>query len=178
MFKRKLCWIITVVAFLVFGLSSSGLAARSEKFEPISIPEGKAVIYIYKPYSYGKGKYSIVINDRVITILQKGGYFPHIVEPGQIEIILPEFEKAKGDTVRAGAVGVISGGAIGGLITATVWALLPKEIVHSVSLDVAPDQAYYVAEIKGPRVGLKIEEEITALKDLRKCWKLEGYTGQ
>jgi hypothetical protein len=57
-------------------------------FTPVRpIPEGKAVIYLYKAW-YGHGAFPIRANGQLITHLQKGGYFPYIVSPGKQELFV------------------------------------------------------------------------------------------
>jgi len=69
--------------FLVLGCAASGAS-----FRPIeSIPEGKAVVYIYRPNSLIGGgiRYHVAVGNQRIVYLIRGGYFPYLAEPGETE---------------------------------------------------------------------------------------------
>ena len=81
--KGKTLLLISV-ALLVASLS----VADGPKFtEEPGIPEGKALVYIYFPVSYYPTRVvaTVMANQKPVTTLEKGYYFPYIVEPGSID---------------------------------------------------------------------------------------------
>jgi hypothetical protein len=66
----------------------AGCAAGGAKFSTVdSIPEQKALVYIYRPNSFVGGaiKYHVAVGDKRIVYLVRGGYFPFLAEPGETE---------------------------------------------------------------------------------------------
>ena len=67
-------------------LASIG-AADGPPFEPIvEIPNGKALVYVYKPVWYGRAIHKVRANGRTFTKLQKRGYNFLFVSPGRTKI--------------------------------------------------------------------------------------------
>ena len=68
----------------------SGCAAKGAQFSKLSaIPEGKSVVYIYRPWIFDPlgQRYPIVVNNkRVLSGLGNQCYFVFITEPGPCEI--------------------------------------------------------------------------------------------
>jgi hypothetical protein len=60
--------------------------ATGPYFQPIEHGKDQAVIYVYRlSGQIGAGNfYDIYANDRVITTLYSGGYYPHVTEPGHV----------------------------------------------------------------------------------------------
>jgi hypothetical protein len=54
------------------------------------IPEGMALVYVYRPYQdYAEGYNQILfVNGRPLTRLYNSGYFPVIVPPGDVDLAL------------------------------------------------------------------------------------------
>ena len=50
-------------------------------------PAGQAIVYIYKPKTYGKSIYLIFANGEPVTKLMRGGYYPYYASPGELEIV-------------------------------------------------------------------------------------------
>ncbi len=46
------------------------------------IPEGKAVIYLYKD-GYGRQPSAISVNEKIVVVIKNKGYYPLVVEPGE-----------------------------------------------------------------------------------------------
>ena len=83
MSKGKTLLLISA-ALLVASLS----VADGPKFtEEQGIPEGKALVYIYFPVSYYPTRVvaTVMANQKPVTTLEKGYYFPYIVAPGSID---------------------------------------------------------------------------------------------
>ena len=73
-------------ALLVGLLFLAGCAASGAKFTPIdAIPEGKALVYIYRPNSLMGGaiRYHVAVGDEQIVYLVRGGYYPYLADPGE-----------------------------------------------------------------------------------------------
>lgn len=71
-------------------LITGGCATKPESissFTPAIVPEGKAVVYIYKAKTYGKAIWGIEANGEPITIISRANYFPYIVGPGEIQLV-------------------------------------------------------------------------------------------
>lgn len=70
-------------------LAMSGCASQGPQFEAVTaIPSGKALVYIYRtPQFVGSAiSFDIHHDDKVITRLTNGGYYPYITDPGEIEL--------------------------------------------------------------------------------------------
>jgi hypothetical protein len=71
---------VFVLFFLVTGCAT---VPPGPRFQTISdIPDGKGVIYIYKPDNYGKSIYQISVNGIPVTRLYRNSYFPYVASPG------------------------------------------------------------------------------------------------
>ena len=84
----------TVVISCLLGLALiTGCAATGPTYTAMeTIPEGKALVYIYRPQKFmGGGVYFDVhagnrhAHQEIVT-LKNGGYFPYITDPGEMEL--------------------------------------------------------------------------------------------
>jgi len=83
--NRNLC-LLLVGAALLF---SFGCAAKGPKFEPLTaIPEGKSLIYVYRPSGFVGGGvfYDVYVGQEKICELVQGGYCSTLVAPGEVEV--------------------------------------------------------------------------------------------
>lgn len=116
-------------------------------FTPVSpIPEGNAVIYLYKAW-YGKDVYPIAANGRVITHLQKGGYFPFVTPPGKVGMFMTSKDTGSGTFFSNPAI----------------------------VLDVEAGKEYYLKLTTTFSAKLKLEPEKDALKSLKDMRRLLAY---
>lgn len=70
-------------------LVMSGCASLGPQFQAVNaVPSGKSLVYIYRtPKFAGSGvSFKIHHNDKVVTTLYSGGYYPYITSPGEVEI--------------------------------------------------------------------------------------------
>jgi hypothetical protein len=130
--------------------------AKQLTFTPITnIPDGKALVYIYKPKTYGKEKFRVEANGEPVTILEKGGYYPYLVTPGTVVF-----------TAKAKA-------RIGNVFAP---ALIPKS---ALTLSVEPGKVYYIKEPGGFKLTVKLDlvqvPTDTAEKEIQKCKLLPQY---
>jgi hypothetical protein len=73
-------------------------------FTPLRpIPEGKAVIYLYKAW-YGRDVYPIAVNGSVVTHLHRGGYFPVVAAPGKVELFMASRDTGSGTFLSTPAI--------------------------------------------------------------------------
>ena len=116
--KNKKYWIVILLALgLIQGCASLGPAYKDVS----SIPEDKALVYIYRP-SWLQGaalSYYVYVNDKIITKLYSGGYYPYIAEPGKIKFwTRPENQSWAEVNLKAGKTyylkGLIVPGIVGG----------------------------------------------------------------
>lgn len=78
---RATAWLI-FTSTLIAGCAASGPA-----FKPIDpIPTGKGVVYIYRQSGFvGGGVYgTVTANNKPITKITNGGYFPYVSDPGPV----------------------------------------------------------------------------------------------
>lgn len=78
-----------VIGILLLIAVLSSCVTLGPPFKPVdSIPPGKALIYMYRTNAFVGGaiSYDMNVNDKIITILYRGGYYPHFVDPGKIDI--------------------------------------------------------------------------------------------
>lgn len=116
-------------------------------FTPVRpIPEGNAVIYLYKAW-YGKDVYPIAANGRVITHLQKGGYFPFVTPPGKVGMFMTSKDTGSGTFFSNPAIVV----------------------------DVEAGKEYYLKLTTTFSAKLKLEPENDALKSLKDMRRLLPY---
>ena len=84
----------------------SGCAAGGAAFVPaVAPPEGKALVYIYRPDSIVGGaiRYHVAEGDKRIVYLIRGGYFPYLADPGEREFWARTESKATAtETLKAG----------------------------------------------------------------------------
>lgn len=76
-----------IVAVLIVCASSFtvGCAASGPAFQRVAIPDGKSVIYAYRPSSiFGGGVVPTVTCGSSGVSLSRGGYHPFVVEPGTV----------------------------------------------------------------------------------------------
>jgi len=76
--------LIGLLLILAFCFATQAFAAKDEgcRFTRISpVPEGKAVIYMYK-VGYGRSSSFISVNEKIETVIKKPGYYPMVVSPG------------------------------------------------------------------------------------------------
>jgi hypothetical protein len=75
--------------FALIAIVASGCAAKGPKFEPTSeIPEGKSLVYIYRPGGFvGSGvHYDVYAGETKICNLVQGSYCKHLATPGELEL--------------------------------------------------------------------------------------------
>lgn len=73
-------------AFLVLASSLTlGCAAGGPAFQKVTIPEGKSVIYAYRPNSiFGGAIVPTVTCGTQGVSLSRGGYYPFVLDPGDV----------------------------------------------------------------------------------------------
>ena len=78
------------VLLALVALFLTGCASLGPVYTPVaSVPQDKAVIYIYRSPSFVGGAVSYDVHDGengVVTSLPNGGYYPYIRSPGEVEI--------------------------------------------------------------------------------------------
>ena len=75
----------SVVGLLLGAMLLTSCGAGGPAFKPVSpIPAGKGVVYVYRQSSFvGGGVFGTVkANNKPITKIRNGGYFPYIAPPG------------------------------------------------------------------------------------------------
>lgn len=75
-----------LIGLLTGVLLAVGCAASGAKFVPVeSVPESKALVYIYRPNSLigGAIRYHVSVGDEPVVFLVRGGYFPYFADPGE-----------------------------------------------------------------------------------------------
>lgn len=130
--------------------------AKQLAFTPITnIPDGKALVYIYKPKTYGKEKFRVEANGEPVTILEKGGYYPYLATPGTVVF-----------TAKAKA-------RIGNVLAP---AIIPKS---ALTLSAEPGKVYYIKEPGGFKLTVKLDlvqvPTELAEKEIQKCKLLPKY---
>ena len=64
---------------------AAGCAASGPAFQRVAIPDGKSVIYAYRPNSiFGGGVVPTVTCGASAVSLSRGGYHPFIIDPGTV----------------------------------------------------------------------------------------------
>ena len=142
-----------VLAALV--LITAGCATHPKSvslFTPMIVPEGKAVVYIYKAKTYGKAIWGIEANGEPIAIISKANYFPYVAEPHQ-EIQLVSKMKPR----------------VGNMIFAHI------EPRNRITINIKPGDRRYIkiAGALNPEFVEVREEE--ALQELRECSLVATY---
>ncbi|MGW8248603.1 MAG: DUF2846 domain-containing protein [Acidiferrobacterales bacterium] len=85
--KNKLVRMLMLAASVL--LMTGCATTLGPQFESVTtIPSGKALIYIYRtPQFVGSGvAFDIHHDDKVVTRLVSGGYYPYITDPGVIRL--------------------------------------------------------------------------------------------
>jgi hypothetical protein len=81
-----------LLPMIIAGLMAlSGCAAHIQTFKQVdNLPADKAVIYIYNVGGANHSLFPLAIwaNDKEITLLKKGSYYPYVAEPGAIDFIV------------------------------------------------------------------------------------------
>lgn len=100
-------------------LFEAGCAASGAAFQSIGqTPEGKALVYIYRPNSMlgGAIRYHVAVGDERIVYLIRGGYFPYLADPGETEFwARTEAKTSVSENLRAGQTYYLKGGVGVGL---------------------------------------------------------------
>ena len=112
---------LVFLAVALVGMSvMSGCATSGPKFSKVEhIPEGKGLIYIYRPSSFKGGGvfYDVYAKDKVVTTLRNGGYFPYFADLGENEIwAKTEAKSSVTVDVKAGKTYFVKGGVRMGLL--------------------------------------------------------------
>ncbi len=77
-------WIVTVLIVCASSFTV-GCAASGPAFQRVAVPDGKSVIYAYRPSSiFGGAVVPTVTCGASGVPLSRGGYHPFIVEPGTV----------------------------------------------------------------------------------------------
>lgn len=79
-------FILLIGASMLSGCGGAKLGGAYKKIEPV--PSDKALIYIYRIPAFVGGIYSvgIAVNEKEITALPEGGFYPYLADPGEVEI--------------------------------------------------------------------------------------------
>jgi hypothetical protein len=114
--------------FIVAGL---GCAASGPAFAPVAVPKDKALVYIYRP-ELGDGpqaRFHVAVGDHSIVYLIRGGYFPYLSPPGEVEFWAErEARQAITENLRAGHTYYLRGSVSPGLfISRPELEFLPEE---------------------------------------------------
>jgi len=107
-----------------------GSFAKGPEFYPIEqVPEGKALIYIYREEKYmgSANIYYLYANGKIITTIRSGGYFSYFEAPGQIVF---STDPAMGGCLRYTLCGLLIG--------------MHKGIYEKIIINVDPGKIYYL----------------------------------
>jgi len=156
--KKSGCFLVLAVVAGVFVLSGCGQVGSTAKQKPAyktntcamststpvstscqsagKIPEGKAVIYIYRPrMRMGKIPFDVSANGKTLATLVPDGYYAYVSEPGQIEFMATDGRNPFSMTldVKAGQAYYVKGkdGKFGG--SAHLELVSPQEGMDGVS---------------------------------------------
>jgi len=80
-------WAWACVAVLAISMTS-GCASLGAPYQPVtSIPDGKALVYIYRPSSFVGGgvSYTVHAGEEPVIKLYNGGYTAQFLDPGETE---------------------------------------------------------------------------------------------
>ncbi|TAL09281.1 MAG: DUF2846 domain-containing protein [Nitrospirae bacterium] len=87
--KNRVSGVATVLIVLAAVFAAAGCAPTLQQvYQRVeAIPPGKALVYIYRPGGFlgGAVYYDVRANGTVVTTLYRGGYYPYIAEPAEIE---------------------------------------------------------------------------------------------
>lgn len=88
---RKLIQAVFVGFLLLVVLENAGCSPKlgGDFVKLDNVPQGKALIYIYRPRGTVGFLYpiDIYVDDRLLVRLPHGSYYPYLVEPGEVELI-------------------------------------------------------------------------------------------
>ena len=84
----------------VFAISGCSSLGKDKAFSPVvEIPPNKGILYIYRNDTnsldgftffnylvFGHTVHTIEANGKPITIMENGGYFPYIIDPGELKL--------------------------------------------------------------------------------------------
>lgn len=101
-------WSTLLVAAVVLSGSFAVSCARGPMFTPLTaIPQGQAVVYVYRPKSPlgGAVSYFVEVNGTKVVKLKNGGYRPVVTPPGTIVF------SAKTEALSQAAIDVVAGGS-------------------------------------------------------------------
>lgn len=146
-------------------MDTRGAVQVGSPFAPAEIQTDMALVYFYKPLGYGMGKFPVFVDEKCITTLRKGGYYPCYVRPGAVRVTLVEIKK----TMPKYGAAALSSGVIGVALLAA-W---PGS--YSVTISAAPGGTYYFREKPGASVGLEQVDAGQALPDLQRCRHLQPH---
>ena len=126
--KYRIIGVAVFVTVLLAGCTSLGPPFMAEP----SIPEEKALVYIYRPGSFvGSAiSYLVTANDMPVVTLYNGGYFPYFADPQMIRFwAKTESESFVIIEVEAGQTYYIKGTVGMGIVMGRpVLTLMPPEI--------------------------------------------------
>jgi hypothetical protein len=91
-------------ATLMFLLVVSGCATKKPLFQPASVPEERALVYLYNPQYSGTNVRIEYQENRLVT-LHPGEYFVHTPDPGEVAYVVP----AHFDLSQALTGGIVEG---------------------------------------------------------------------
>ena len=78
-------FLFAVIIALVYSGCASSL--QGPAFTPINeIPEGKSLIYLYRPDDKKRTEFEIKCNENQICIMENKGYYPFFIGEGKVEI--------------------------------------------------------------------------------------------
>ncbi len=149
---------VIVLSIVIFSFGIIGCASTGPQFTQQEPDSTTALLYIYrKPRFYGSGlKYTIFANDKPITVMPNGGYFPY-----QTDLEKVEFRAVRGLHV--------------GLLMAAISQMIERNQILLV-LDVEPGETYYIRYKIGNTMELVSED--SAKKDLASLRRTEDITNQ
>ena len=100
--------LISLTIFLPGILFSLSCTTLGPVFKKETVPEGKAIVYIYRQKKYmdsGLKYYVVEANGLKIASLYNGGYLPYITKPGLIEFkSRAEYTSSVKTNIKAGQI--------------------------------------------------------------------------
>ncbi len=142
------CWttFILIIAVSMLTVTVGCTAIGGKKFVKTTPPEGKAVVYVYRPRTFVGGAvvYPIFVNNRKVTTLPHTAYYAYVTDPGEVYVSAktPENEAHVKLQVKAGHDYYIKGGTATGQFSgrATLDQVHPDQGREEIK-----DCAYYPA---------------------------------
>jgi hypothetical protein len=106
---RKVSVILIALTVFIPGiLFSLSCTTLGPVFKKETVPEGKAIVYIYRQKKYmdsGLKYYVVEANGLRVAGLYNGGYFPYITKPGLIEFkSRAEYTNSVKTNIKAGQI--------------------------------------------------------------------------